>query len=152
MVLDLGPLGALGCEEIVATLTLVDGTNSLAPVLAEEAMHDAVFVHAGDDKAADVGNERNPRWHWLGPGVAHGTRPGPGVAVSARTRCVRHGTGRVDDGGRGPLEGQADVDEGCDGLDAIVVLGVVEEEALAALVRGMPLEDVKLGLPRIGGP
>jgi hypothetical protein len=42
------------------------------------------------------------------------------------------------------LEGQADVDERRNGLDAVVVLGVVEKVALAALVRGMPFEDVEL--------
>jgi hypothetical protein len=42
------------------------------------------------------------------------------------------------------LERQTDVDERSNGLDAVVVLRVVEEIALAALVRGMPFEDVEL--------
>ena len=42
------------------------------------------------------------------------------------------------------MERQGDVDEGADGLDAIVVLGVVEEVALAALVGGVPFENVKV--------
>ena len=42
------------------------------------------------------------------------------------------------------LEGEADVDEGGDGLDGITVLGVVGKISLTALVFGVPFEDVKL--------
>lgn len=45
---------------------------------------------------------------------------------------------------RGPLEWKADVDESCYDLYCVVVLGMVEEVALAALVRWMPVEDVEL--------
>jgi len=45
------------------------------------------------------------------------------------------------------LEGKANVDEGGDSLDTIVVLGVVEEESLAALVCWMPFENVELRRP-----
>jgi hypothetical protein len=51
------------------------------------------------------------------------------------------------------LEGKADVDEGGDGLDAMVMLGMVQKESLAALVCWMPFEDVKLrGARRVGRP
>ena len=43
------------------------------------------------------------------------------------------------------MEGQADVDEGAHGLHAVLVLSMVEEIALAALVCGVPVEDVKVG-------
>ena len=47
-----------------------------------------------------------------------------------------------------------DVDERGDGLDGVAMLGVVEEVALAALVFGVPFEDVELrvvGVLRRGG-
>lgn len=47
-----------------------------------------------------------------------------------------------------PLERQADVDEGANSLHAVVVLSMVEEIALAALVRGVPVENVKVRLRR----
>lgn len=45
---------------------------------------------------------------------------------------------------RRPLEGKADVDERRYYLDGVVVLGVVQEVALATLVRRVPIEDVEL--------
>jgi hypothetical protein len=51
------------------------------------------------------------------------------------------------------LEGKADVDEGGNGLDALVVLGMVQKISLAALVCWVPFEDVKLrGARRSGRP
>lgn len=74
------------------------------------------------------------------------------MVVRPGARSIGHGSGSVRNGVRCPLERQAYVDEGSNRLDAIVVLGVVEKVSLAALVRGMPLEDVELWLPRIPGP
>ena len=54
--------------------------------------------------------------------------------------------GAVD--GRTPLAGQLDVDQSCHSLYAAVMLGVVEEVSLTALVRRMPIEDVKLRIAR----
>lgn len=51
--------------------------------------------------------------------------------------------GRAHEGILGPLAGQANVDEGTDSLDSVVVLGMVEEEALAALICRMPVKDVE---------
>jgi hypothetical protein len=42
------------------------------------------------------------------------------------------------------LEREADVDERRYDLDRVIVLSMVEEVALAALVRWMPVEDVEL--------
>lgn len=47
-----------------------------------------------------------------------------------------------------PLEWQADVDEGANGLYAVIVLSMVEEVALAALIRRVPVEDVEVRLGR----
>jgi hypothetical protein len=44
------------------------------------------------------------------------------------------------------LEGQLDVEEGGEGLDGAVVLGVVEEVADAGLEVGVPVEDVELAV------
>lgn len=85
MMFNLGPFGALGCEKIVAALTFVHWADPLAPVFAEETVHDAVFVHAGDDETADVGYERDPCGSCLPSSIAHWTLPGPWVAVSAGT-------------------------------------------------------------------
>ena len=74
------------------------------------------------------------------------------MVVGPGPRGAGHGPGSVHHGVRCPLERQAYVDEGGDGLDAIVVLSVVEKVSLAALVCGMPLEDVELWLPRTPGP
>lgn len=45
---------------------------------------------------------------------------------------------------RRPLEREADVDERRYNLDGVVVLGMVEEVALATLVCRVPIEDVEL--------
>lgn len=47
-----------------------------------------------------------------------------------------------------PLERQADVDEGAHCLHTVVVLGMVEEIALAALVCRVPIENVEVRLRR----
>lgn len=46
----------------------------------------------------------------------------------------------------GFLEGELDVEEGGEGLDGAVVLGVVEEVADAGLEVGVPVEDVELAV------
>ena len=45
---------------------------------------------------------------------------------------------------RGTLEGEADVDEGSDGLDGAALLGMIDEVFLAGLIFGIPFEDIKL--------
>lgn len=175
---DLGPADAFRGEEVVAALALVHGTDAFTPVLAEEAVHDACAVHAGDNEAADKRDERDPGWrrgrrlcgvvvvevvasaytaaacysntsHTAG----HARRSDwalawPPHVVSGGARGMRQRARGAEQRVLRPLEGQADVDEGAHGLDAIVVLGVVEEVALAALVCGVPFENVKVRFGR----
>jgi hypothetical protein len=47
------------------------------------------------------------------------------------------------------LERKADVDESSHDLDCVVVLGMIEEVALAALVCWMPVENIKLRRSRL---
>lgn len=54
----------------------------------------------------------------------------------------------VHEGALGPLERETDVNKRAYGLHTIVVLGVVEEIPLAALVGGMPFEDIKVWFGR----
>ena len=95
------------------------------PVVAEEAVQHAGEVEPRDDEAAEVGDQRDVR--------------------GERARGLRGvGPRGGGEGGRGPLEGQVDVEEGGDRLHGRRVLRVVEEVALAGLVFGVPFEDVEL--------
>ena len=98
----------------------MQGADTGDPVVAEEAVQDPGEVETGDDKAAQVGDQRHVGR--VGGGGVRGGGVDGGVA----------------------LGGEEDVEEGGDGEDGTGVLGVVEEVALAGLVLGVPFEDVEL--------
>jgi hypothetical protein len=79
---------------------------------------------------------------WALVGVWRESELGVGMrgGGSGGLRC-----GRLDWVGE-PLEGEADVYQRAQGLGAGFVLGVVEEVALAALVGGVPVYDVEVGV------
>lgn len=149
LALCLGPSYAFGCKQVVASLAFVDGPDSFPPVIAEEAVHDAFLVHAGNDEPLYVWEQRYPYRRGLAPGIAVHDGHWPGEIVGCTPR-VKQRAYRAHDGTGCPLGWQADVDESRDGLDAIFVLGMVEEESLAPLICGMPLEDIELLCPHCG--
>lgn len=154
LVLDFGPADALGGEEVVAALAFLHGADALAPVVAEEAVQDAFAVEAGDDEAADEGDEGDEG------GVGFGLVGALAVMLSTVGHAVNPLAGpwwrlslSVHDRMVCPLEGEKDINQCCDGLDARIVLSNVDEIELTVFICGVPFENVELrvaGHTRVG--
>lgn len=140
----------LGGEQVIPPLALDMRHDSLDVIIAEEAVENGGVVEARDDQATDVRHGTHPRrtlplraTHGRGIGVA-------GVGIEVEGGAI---VGLCGEDWMGlPLAGETDVDQGADSLSGGFVLGVIEEEALAGLVGGMPGEDVKVeGVDAVDG-
>jgi hypothetical protein len=131
LALDFGPSDAFRSKEVVSPLAFVYRTHAFLPVVAKEPMHDALLVHAGDDEPADEGHKRYPGRCRLTPSIGNRPLSRPGLVVCCGARAMRQRSGRVHKRVLCPLEGEAYVDQGSYGLDAVVVLCMVEEKPLA---------------------
>lgn len=70
----------LGGEEVIAALTLLQRRDAHVVGVAEEAVQDAGLVEAGNDEAADVGDQGDVG-RWLGRAVV-------AVAAAAAVKIV----------------------------------------------------------------